>query len=108
MNKDDFIFATNHVLNLKAITQKLCDFGFDFERGPAAELIKATDNAIKIIENALKLKKGEYGYTTLSWWIEGNGAYTAIINGQEFKPKTPSDLWDLMVAFEEIEEKLEK
>lgn len=46
MTKDDFIFATNHVLNLKAITQKLCDFGFDFERGPVAELIKETDTAI--------------------------------------------------------------
>lgn len=108
MTKDDFIFATNHVLNLKSITQKLYDFGFDFERGPAAELIKATDNAIKIIENALNLKKGIDGYTTLSWWIEGNGAYTAIINGKEIKPETPSDLWDLMVAFEEIEEKLKK
>lgn len=108
MTKDDFIFALDHVLELKKITQKLYDFGFDYERGPAAELIKATDHAIKIIENALKLKKYEYGYTTVSWWIEGNGAYTAIIKGKEIKPKTPSDLWDLMVALEEIEEKLEK
>lgn len=108
MTKDDFIFALNHVLTLKAITQKLCVFGFDFERGPAAELIKATDNAIKIIENALNLKKDRYGYTTLFWWIEGKGEYQAIVRGKEVQPKTPSDLWDLMVDLEEIEEKIEK